>query len=58
MPIFEKTHVDHERHLCRKIENGVALEDYKKLVTGAKWVCRQCGRAAASAQSLCDPVSL
>jgi rubrerythrin len=31
---------------------------YKKLVKNAKWVCRSCGRSAASPKSLCNPKKL
>lgn len=34
MPIFEKPHVEHEKHLCSKVQSGITLEDYKKLVIG------------------------
>jgi hypothetical protein len=58
MPLFEKPHLDHAKHLCVKVETGMTLDEYKKLVRDAKWVCRQCGRAAASSMSLCDPEPL
>ena len=67
MPNSDK---DHERHLChgwgllhRLVHMSLqpdaqVLEEYKKLVRNPKYVCRQCGRAAAEAENLCDPVSL
>jgi hypothetical protein len=34
------------------------LQEYKKYVRNAKFVCRNCGRAAAKAENLCDPEEL
>jgi hypothetical protein len=34
------------------------LADYKQLVRNGKYVCKQCGRVAASADYLCDPDQL
>ncbi len=56
MPIFEKPHVDHDKHLCNILERGVTLEEWVKLVQSPKFICRQCGRAAAKAENLCDPI--
>ena len=55
LPLFEKPHLDHAKHLCMKVETGMTLDEYKKLVRDAKWICRQCGRVAASSTNLCDP---
>ncbi|MCP8304715.1 MAG: hypothetical protein H3Z50_04515 [archaeon] len=58
MPLFEKPHVRHEKHLCSIVESGATLDEYKKLVRNAKSVCKQCGRVAAKEENLCDPVPL
>jgi hypothetical protein len=34
------------------------LADYKEFVRNPKYICRICGRAAASEKNLCDPVAL
>ncbi len=59
MPLYEKPHVSHKEHLCDIVEEHKAtLNEYKKLVRNPKFVCIQCGRAAAKEQNLCDPVPL
>jgi hypothetical protein len=54
-------HPNHEKHLCY-LENIGYLdsypEAYKELVRDAKYMCRVCGRAAASKESLCAPERL
>jgi hypothetical protein len=34
------------------------LQEYKKLVRDAGFVCKKCGRAAKDAERLCKPISL
>ena len=58
MPLYEKSHVDHDKHLCSLVSEGMDLLDYKELVRNPKFICRVCGRAAASEKNLCDPVPL
>ncbi len=58
MPIFEKPHIDHEKHLCRILERGITLDEYKMFVKNGKYVCRQCGRVAFLSENLCDPIPL
>lgn len=48
----------HENHICALAEGGSIgrdLEGFKKLVEEPRFVCRRCGRAANSAESLCEP---
>ncbi len=48
----------HERHICALAEGGSIerdLEGFKELVAEPHFVCRRCGRAAKSAESLCEP---
>lgn len=56
-PAFAR-HLGHAKHLCYMVENGVAIDVYKRLVKDAKFICRNCGRAAAKAENLCAPVKL
>lgn len=63
-------HPGHEEHLCflenigylrsqELLEMGVdTIDQYKKLVKGARFLCRKCGRAAVKAQNLCEPERL
>jgi hypothetical protein len=57
MPLFDRPHVNHEKHLCSYVV-WATLDDYKKLIKNPAFVCRQCGRAATKAENLCDPVAL
>jgi hypothetical protein len=54
-------HPEHEQHLCFLHNMGYLqsnLEDYKTIVRNAKFVCKGCGRTAASDKNLCDPDKL
>jgi DNA-directed RNA polymerase subunit RPC12/RpoP len=52
-------HVGHKHHLCAMAESGdVGLEQMKDLVRNPKFMCKRCGRAAKSADNLCEPVSM
>jgi hypothetical protein len=54
-------HKGHGKHLCvAHVMNYIQtnLADYKQLVRNGKYVCKQCGRVAASADYLCDPDQL
>ena len=48
-------HLGHINHLCNMVERGIDVESYKRLVKGAKYLCQNCGRAAAKAENLCAP---
>jgi hypothetical protein len=51
----------HDEHLCYLINMGYiekSLNDYKKLVKDAEFVCKKCGRSANSVESLCQPVKI
>jgi hypothetical protein len=46
------------KKMCDNVKDGALTDDlkkYKKLVEGAKHVCKKCGRAAAKPASLCKP---
>jgi len=54
-------HPGHEKHLCQLQYSGFMNQNFKKfkeLVRGARFICRKCGRAAAAAESLCEPDQL
>ncbi len=56
MPDEKMPHPGHENHLCYLQSKGYHQsnrQDYKKLVTDAKYICKGCGRTAASSDSLC-----
>ena len=52
-----RKHTGHSKHLCslvaRREMNTVAT-----LAKGANYVCHICGRAAAKATNLCEPVEI
>lgn len=61
MPKPKMPHPAHEEHLCYLQNVGYIdsnLEDYKKLVKNPKFVCKNCGRAAADEKNLCNPEKL
>ncbi len=54
-------HPGHEAHLCMAHNVGFVehnLQEYKKLVRNANFVCKNCGRVAAKAENLCQPETL
>lgn len=54
-------HPGHEEHLCLLQNTGYLkenFEDYKSLVRNPKFVCKGCGRTAASDKNLCAPEAL
>jgi hypothetical protein len=54
-------HDGHEMHLCYLANLGYQMQgtnEYNKLVRGAKYVCKACGRAAAEKINLCRPTKL
>lgn len=59
MPLYEKAHVGHENHLCKRLDNGLStIDEYKELVRNPKFLCQYCGRVAARLENLCAPVPL
>ena len=54
-------HAGHAGHLCYLVNvefHRKNKKDYRELVKDARFLCRHCGRAAASARNLCNPVRL
>jgi hypothetical protein len=61
IPNFEMPHSKHEQHLCFLHNVGYVaknLEEYKKLVRNARFVCKSCGRVGENAVNLCEPDKL
>jgi hypothetical protein len=57
----EMPHAGHDRHLCYLTNLGFMAEsphEYLELVKDARFFCKQCGRAARSADNLCKPEKL
>jgi len=57
----EMPHAGHDEHLCYLNNMGFNIskpDEYKQLVRDGKFVCKICGRVAASSASLCDPEKL
>ena len=49
----------HEKHLCKMVVGDqVDIETIKPLVRNPKFICNTCGRAAAKAENLCNPIPL
>jgi len=51
-------HPRHVEHLCYLENIGYLdkyLNDYKELVKNARFICKKCGRSAASEIYLCKP---
>ncbi len=54
-------HAMHDEHLCYLVNMGYLdsnLEDYKKLIKDAKFLCKTCGRNADAKECLCRPVKI
>ncbi len=61
MAEIKMPHPAHELHLCLLQNVGyltLNLDEYKKLVKEGKYVCKNCGRVAASEKNLCAPEKL
>jgi len=58
---IEMPHDGHNKHLCYLVNmrfNEKHFKQFKELVRDAKYICKNCGRAAADKESLCRPVRL
>ena len=54
-------HPGHDEHLCYLQNIGFLsknLNEYKKLVKNAQYICKACGRIAARDVNLCVPEKL
>jgi hypothetical protein len=57
----EMPHPGHDKHLCYLNNLGYPIsdpEDYKSLVRNPEFMCKNCGRVAASEKNLCKPEKL
>ena len=54
--LYEK-HGGHANHLCELVAKR-QMAKAARLSKGAKYICHICGRAAAKAGSLCEPVAI
>ncbi len=52
-----KTHTGHAKHLCQLVSQR-KMDQVANLSKGAKYLCHICGRAAAKAGNLCEPVEI
>ena len=52
-----KEHTGHEEHLCSLVSKR-KMDRVAELAKGANYVCHICGRAAADASKLCEPVEI
>jgi hypothetical protein len=52
-----KQHGGHAKHLCDLVAKR-KMDQVATLSKGAKYVCHICGRAAAKAGNLCEPVEI
>ena len=50
-------HEGHDHHLC-ELRKTLTVDQYKKLIRGAKYCCKHCGRSAEKGDSLCFPEEL
>ena len=58
---IEMPHAGHDRHMCYLVNLGFHTQHkapFKKLIKGAQFYCKNCGRAAAHAENLCNPEPL
>ena len=52
-----KSHSGHANHLC-ELTVKRQMDKVGRLAKNARYVCHICGRAAAKASNLCEPVEL
>jgi hypothetical protein len=54
------TKAEHEEKMCALTccPHDLPLEKIKTLTKNAAYVCKACGRAAANAKNLCEPVKI
>jgi len=52
-----KTHSGHTKHLCQLVSQR-KMDQVADLSKAAKYLCHICGRAAAKATNLCEPVEI
>lgn len=50
-------HPGHAKHLCELVAKR-EMDKVATLAGGARYICHICGRAAAKATNLCEPVKI
>jgi hypothetical protein len=50
-------HPHHEKHLC-VLATKHKIDEIAKLAKNPKFICKICGRVAAKAGSLCEPIDM
>jgi hypothetical protein len=48
----------HDQHLCQLVSKKAPTDELKALVRDGKFICKGCGRVAASEDNLCAPEAL
>ena len=56
-PVLTDRHAGHAEHMCELVGRR-QMAKVAKLSSNAKYICHICGRAAASAKNLCEPVEI
>ncbi len=56
-PLIDHNEADHDKHLCALAATR-QMKTLARLARDGKYLCRACGRVAAKAENLCDPVKL
>lgn len=51
------THKGHSKHLC-ELTAKRQMQAVAKAAKGAQFICHICGRGAAKAENLCEPVKI
>ncbi len=54
---LSRSHLGHTQHLCELVAKR-KMDQVAELSAGAKYLCNICGRAAAKAANLCEPVEI
>lgn len=52
-----KKHAGHAKHMCELVR-ARRMDEAASASKGAKFICHICGRAAAKAGNLCEPVEI
>ncbi len=55
--LIDHNEADHDKHLCALAATH-QMKTVARLAKDGKYFCRACGRVAAKAENLCDPVKL
>lgn len=48
----------HSRHLCALVGCGDQMDEVRKAVADARFICNKCGRVANKKKRLCKPKKL